>query len=204
MENGEDYVDLGFRMSFHDLEDAEAGFLRGAQINIMSLELRHLLEQDKLLINHFDFANIFSLTPRNAFFKPWSWRVNLGIDRHHERTDKQTLHATGGGGVAYQVFDSNIIYGLGRLRIEHSNVDDTDILEAAAGIETGILAHFGTSTAHLRYYYEDYAHNRRRGHLDYLHNFVINRNQALTINYSRIENRLDEYETLGLSYRIHF
>ena len=204
VENSEDYVELGFRMSFHDLEDAEAGFLRGAQINIMSLELRHLLDQDKLLINHLDFANIFSLTPRNAFFKPWSWRINLGIDRHHERTDKQTLHATGGGGVAYQVFDSNILYGLGRLRIEHSDIDDADILETAAGFETGVLAHFGSSTAHLRYYYENYAHNRKRKQLTYLHNFAISRNQALTLNYSRIENRLDEYETLGLSYRFHF
>ena len=34
------YAELGFKMSFHDLEDAKDGFLQGAQINIGSIKVR--------------------------------------------------------------------------------------------------------------------------------------------------------------------
>ena len=37
---GNNYAELGLKMSLHDLEDNEEGFFRGAQINIINLQVR--------------------------------------------------------------------------------------------------------------------------------------------------------------------
>ncbi|MDH5764468.1 MAG: DUF4105 domain-containing protein, partial [Gammaproteobacteria bacterium] len=68
------FSELSYKMSFHDLEDNEDGFLQGAQINMGNLILR-AYEDESTRLQRFDVVNIFSLTPRSLLFKPLSWRI---------------------------------------------------------------------------------------------------------------------------------
>nr|MBV6631005.1 DUF4105 domain-containing protein [Oceanococcus sp. HetDA_MAG_MS8] len=95
--DGQGFSELGLRWSFHDLDDNAHGFLRGAQINIGAMRLRWA--QDQLQLQQLDLVNILSLTPRDAFFSPWSWGVRFGLERA-PFTLAQDLdwHLSGGGG----------------------------------------------------------------------------------------------------------
>jgi len=72
------YGEFGFKMSFHDLEDNEKGFLQGASINIGSLQIR-AEENETIRLYRLDFMEISSLEPRTQFFKPIAWRVYPGF-----------------------------------------------------------------------------------------------------------------------------
>ena len=94
---GRDFAQLGLRMSFHDLEDRSAGFLEGAQINIGSLDLR--VDREDARLQALDLVDIVSLTPRDAWFQPWSWGVRAGLERALDDPQQRlAAHVTGGGG----------------------------------------------------------------------------------------------------------
>ena len=83
-------------MSYHDLEDNEYGFLRGAQINIGSMQIR-AEENESVRLYRLDLADIFSITPRTRFFKPLSWKIYGGLERQFTKgVDQLTGHVTGG------------------------------------------------------------------------------------------------------------
>ncbi|MCK5262960.1 MAG: DUF4105 domain-containing protein, partial [Gammaproteobacteria bacterium] len=73
------YAELSYKFSFHDLEDNEHGFLRGAQINLGSIQIRSNHGETKL--HKLDVIDIFSITPRTDFFTPLSWRIYTGWER---------------------------------------------------------------------------------------------------------------------------
>ncbi|NOX75992.1 MAG: DUF4105 domain-containing protein, partial [Gammaproteobacteria bacterium] len=69
------YLLLGLRPAYHDLLDDERGYVKGAQINFFNLSLRYSPERQKLRINNFTLLDIISLSSRDNFFKPVSWRL---------------------------------------------------------------------------------------------------------------------------------
>lgn len=95
--DGQGFSELGLRWSFHDLDDNAYGFLRGAQINLGSMRLRWT--EDQLRLQQLDLVNILSLTPRDAFFSPWSWGVRFGLERApFSLSQELDWHLSGGGG----------------------------------------------------------------------------------------------------------
>ena len=101
------YVELGFKMSFHDLEDNGEGFLRGAQINIINLQIR-AEENEGVSLYKFDLVDIFSLTPRTRFFKPLAWKVYAGLERQLTKgIDQLTGHVTGGAGGSWRFLQNS-------------------------------------------------------------------------------------------------
>ncbi len=92
------YMDIGFKMSFHDLEDNKNGFLQGAQINLGSINLR-VKENESLKLERLVLVDIFSLTPRNNFFEPMSWMINTGFERQLTDNQDQLVYQLTGGGL---------------------------------------------------------------------------------------------------------
>jgi len=198
------YGELGFKMSFHDLEDNEHGFLRGASINMASLQIR-AEENEGISLYKLDVIDIFSLAPRTPFFKPTAWRVYTGFERELTNdVDQLVYHVTGGGGGNWNVFDNSQFYTLatGRLEInkqlEHS-------IEPAIGFITGFLSHFSTSTARLEVSGEHFLDDVYRLRTQYTHNFVINTNNSLKIfaKYQWQENNV-EYSDININYQYYF
>ncbi|MCW9047943.1 MAG: DUF4105 domain-containing protein, partial [Gammaproteobacteria bacterium] len=126
------YAEIGFRMSFHSLEDPLDGFLEGAQINLGSVSIRAY--EDEVQIQQFDIIDIFSLTPRNQFFQPLSWRVYSGLEQQLiNGRDHLTGHVTAGAGVAYKPWIHGYAYGLLMTRLELNSQFSRNV-EPALGI----------------------------------------------------------------------
>ncbi|MDX2458114.1 MAG: DUF4105 domain-containing protein, partial [Gammaproteobacteria bacterium] len=117
--DGEGYTELGMRMSYHSLEDNEAGYLRGAQINIFGIDLRRKNSSGTVFLQSATFADVFSLTPRSQFFSPLSWRVRGGLERvFSDDKDRLVGHISGGGGFAWPFLDNGAVYTLLTGRLE--------------------------------------------------------------------------------------
>lgn len=198
------YGEAGFKMSFHDLEDNEKGFLRGAQINIGSLQIR-AEENESIRLYKLDLIDVFSLAPRTQFFKPIAWRVYAGFERQlTDGVDQLATHITGGAGGSWDLFENSQFYSLATGRLEINKYLNHSV-EPAAGFITGFLSHLGGSTARLELSGEHFTDNMYRLRTQYVHNFVINTNNSFNFfaKYEWQENNV-EFSDISLSYQYYF
>ncbi|WP_455220303.1 Lnb N-terminal periplasmic domain-containing protein [Kaarinaea lacus] len=197
------YLELGFKMSFHDLEDNEKGFLRGAQINIGTVQVR-AQDDDSVSLYQLDLVDIFSLTPRTRFFTPLAWKVYAGLERQMTKgIDQLTGHVTGGAGGSWLLSQNSQFYALaiGRLEV---NKQLQRAIEPAIGFTTGLLQHFGSTTAHLEVSGERFLDNVYRLRTSYMQNFVIRTNHSVRLLANYQWQEVDEFSELQLNYQYYF
>ncbi len=198
------YIEFGYKMSFHDLEDNKSGFLKGAQINIGSIKLR-AEDNVGLRLYQLDLVNIFSLTPKNAFFKPLSWKIYTGFERQLTKTkDQLSYHVTGGAGSSWQFLEGHQFYALAILRLE-TNKQLKNTIEPAIGFNTGILSHFKNTTAHLEFNGEQFQESIYRLRVQYTQNIALSTNHSIKLfaKHEWHEDRVD-FSDINLSYQYYF
>ncbi len=137
---GEDFQELRLRPTYHDILDAEEGYVRGAQIEFFSFTARHY-EHGRTRIETFIPIDIVSLTPRDDFFEPWSWKIAAGWRRSFARDGGEPLVGAidGGAGAAWSAAGNRLLFyamldGSTRLhgQLEHG-------YSLGAGVHTGAL-----------------------------------------------------------------
>ena len=197
------YAELAFKMSFHDLEDNEDGFLRGAQINIGSVQIR-AEENETIRLYRLDLVDIFSMTPRTRFFHPLSWKIYTGLERQLTRgVDQLTAHVTGGGGGSWYLLENSQVYALATARLETNKQLDRAI-EPAIGFTSGVLQHFGPSTARLDVSGEQFSDGIYRLRAGYVQNFVVSTNQSIRFSAMYQWQEDDEFSDVQLNYQYYF
>ncbi len=202
-ENKQAYNEAAFRFSFHSLEDNEHGFLQGAQINMGNIVVRDS-ENESVKLQRFDVIDIFSLTARTQLFKPLSWKVYTGLERQLTNGQQRLVaHVTGGAGGAYKPFNNNLIYGLLIARLENNRGFDNDITPAL-GVSTGMLHHFGSSTAHIEVSGEEFSNDVYRYRGKYIHNFNIAKNHSMKLTATREKQEETTFSEGKVSYQYYF
>ena len=114
-QDGRRFDEIHLRPTYHDLLDNDAGYTRGAQIQFFDLRLRHYWGDESWRMEEFRPLDIVSLSPRNDYFNPVSWKVNVGWTRKHFSSDEEPLvfRLNLGPGLAYSLsdrFDDNSAY----------------------------------------------------------------------------------------------
>jgi len=204
VDTNREFAELQFRMSFHSLEDNISGFLEGAQINIGSISARAY--QDEVQLQQLDFVDIFSISPKNQFFQPLSWRVYTGLEQQLiNGREHLTGHVSGGAGVAYEPWSRGYFYVLATARLE-TNSQFTRLLEPALGASGGLLQHFSFGTAQLELNAEQFLNEESRQRIKFIQNIPLARNHAvqLSINYQRQRNELNRYESSDAQLSYHY
>ena len=197
-----DFAEVSFRMSFHSLQDSINGFLEGAQINLASLSIR--ATEDEVQLQRLDVIDIFSLTPRNDFFKPLSWRIYTGLEQQLTNgEDHLAGHVTGGAGVTYNPWGKGYVYGLVTARLEINSQFQRDV-EPALGISSGLLQHFSLGTAHIELSGEEFLNDEYRHRARYLQNITLARNHALQVSVLRQRQSSADFTEAQLSYHYFF
>ena len=201
---GKAYSELGFRMSFHSLEDNDAGYLRGAQINIANFVVRRKNSTGSLVLQQADFADIFSLTPRSRFFSPVSWRIRGGLERvYSDEDDRAVGHITGGGGFSWQALEDGAVYSLLTGRLE-ANSTFTHRIEPALGVSVGGIYHSRIGTGHAEFNGEKFTGGEYRVNFSFIQNLVLSRDHALQFHFKREWHTDDNFSDAGLSYNYFF
>src|SRR3990172_12475838 len=102
---GRHFEEISLRPTYHDLMDDDGGYTRGAQIEFFNMTWRHYRGDDSLRLEEFTPLNIVSLSPRDDFFTPVSWKINVGWTRKHFADNDEPLmfRASGGPRLAFNM-----------------------------------------------------------------------------------------------------
>ncbi len=73
-----DFIKFSSRQAYQDLMDNSSGFLKAAQINVMDFDINYYTNNNHLKLERFNLLDIKSFSPRNYFFKPLSWQLEIG------------------------------------------------------------------------------------------------------------------------------
>ncbi|HUL40663.1 MAG TPA: DUF4105 domain-containing protein [Burkholderiales bacterium] len=105
---GADFVELSGRVAYHDLMDPEGGYVRGAQIDFLDFAVRDYGNGIGTRLENLTIVDILSITPRNEFFRPLSWNIDVGWARRRIKGGSEPLvfGVHGGPGLAWTVPDS--------------------------------------------------------------------------------------------------
>ena len=84
--------------------DDDGGYTRGAHLQFFDTALRHY-QGGGVRLERFIPLDIVSLTPRDEFFRPLSWKVNVGLTRDHLAKNHEPLvfRLNGGPGLTYKM-----------------------------------------------------------------------------------------------------
>jgi uncharacterized protein DUF4105 len=183
------YLELGWRPGYHDLRDPDDGYIEGAQINFMDVRGRYYFRENSLILQRLRFLDIISLAPRDAFFKPVSWKVNTGIDREIMPDGQEQLlyRLNMGGGFAYPTSLLGISYFMGETDVNVSDkLQDKFALGfgASAGFLKNVTERWKTNLSLLWISYPlGDVHRTMKGCL--VQSIKITTNNSITVSLSR-------------------
>lgn len=197
------FAELEWRLSYHDLNDREAGYPAGASLNMGRILLR-LKEGGTLQLQRLDLLEITSLGTRDEFFRPWSWRVNAGLERQWTGGDDvlvPQLNAGFGWTRAPAPGLSLFLLVTGRVEFNHARDKELDVAPGlAVGLRLDTPAGVTLATAdHYRFSDGD-----RRSLLALRQNLPLGQNLALRLALERHLGDSDHINEASLSLRYHF
>ncbi len=104
--DGRSLLALRLRPAYHDLLDPPAGYGTGAQIQFLDFGLSFDTESGDARLEELRAIDIVSIAPRDALFKPVSWRFATGLRRPFapafaEGAPGLGFYAEGGPGLAW-------------------------------------------------------------------------------------------------------
>ncbi|MBS1106322.1 MAG: hypothetical protein H6Q91_1824 [Deltaproteobacteria bacterium] len=124
--DGHPFLEARARPAYHDLLDPQGGFTRGAQIDFLDLAVRYYPEAQQLRIHEFRLLDIVSLAPRDALFRPISWRFGTALEsqlvpRHGALHEAYFWNTGGGAGLTTSLGPLGLAYGFVEARGEVSS-----------------------------------------------------------------------------------
>ncbi len=185
---GEMYTELKIRPEFHGILDPDDGYLRGAQIKFFDTALRYDITADKIQLMTLHVVDIFSIAPRDMFFKSLSWKVNVGVDNEPMRDGKDYLvyRLNTGGGWAYTSPFKGILYALGELDVNAGKKIRGGV-SAGPGFSVGDveqLTETWKTHMYVRGMWYELGDDRYTLKATIAQNFKVTRNNSLSLDYS--------------------
>jgi hypothetical protein len=202
-EEARSFADFEWRLSYHDLVDAPGGYPAGASLNMGRFVLR-MKEGGTLQLQRFDALEITSLSPRDAFFRPWTWRVTTGLERQWTGGDDvlvPQVNAGVGGSWAPAVPLALFALATGRIEYNHELGRELDF---APGVAAGLTLQspLGVTLAGVdRYHFTD---GEDRTALALRHNLALGANLALRASFERSVTDTDRVDEASLALRYYF
>jgi hypothetical protein len=144
---GKLFGELNIRPEFHALLDPDQGYLPGAQIKFLDTSIRYGGDSEYFHLKSLHVLDIMSISPRDIFFKPVSWKINTGFDREtlHDRKEHLIYRINSGGGFSYASPFGGIWYVLGELDI-NAGPEFRAGIAAAPGVSAGGTEQLSNST----------------------------------------------------------
>ena len=142
-DDGDFFIELGFRPVLHDLMDPGGGYVDGAGVDFFSTRLRYYPDQEQLKLQSVDLVNIVSLAPGDLLVRPVSWMARVGLEqmRYQDTGDHLTARAMAGFGLSTEMTRSLSGYGLftGELLANDRFEDGLDMtLGPVVGLRAGL------------------------------------------------------------------
>ena len=137
------FEELSIRAGYHDLLDPEIGYTPDAQIELLALSLRHYEKRDQTRLERATLANIVSLSPADALFRPPSWKLSAGYDTVNRAGCRYCGNANVNGGLGgageTQWLRREVYFAFAELDVNYGHAFEQNH-RAGAGGTVGLLA----------------------------------------------------------------
>lgn len=186
--------ELSAKPVYNDIYDISDGYLQGAFIDFFELNLKKQKDKD-LKLDRFTLLKIKSLAPRDMFFKPISWGIDLGYEHFKEENDYLKIKPEIGLSFGqnkeyiYTMLSSNIYYKANEQL-------------ASIGTNIGFVTNrFKNFKIGLNYSYDKYNKNFENKQFEGFITYKLNRNASLNLRYLN-DNLYEKQDILkvGVSY----
>jgi len=145
----ESFISLRLRPAYHDLIDPPAGYAPYSQINFLDLSVRYFTSEEQFRLDKLTIINVLSLAPRDDYFDPVSWGVDVGIERGNSSRGKvNAAQLTVDGGLSYPVQGAWVLSGLLEARVKAAKRFDRSY-SAGAGVRLNLLRQGSGSSTQL-------------------------------------------------------
>lgn len=199
---------INWRATYHDLIDPADGFSEGSQINFFDITGRYYFKEDKLRLQSLYLLDIVSLSPRDRYFHPYSWQVQVGFDRRLLPDGKEPLvfRIKPGFGLAFadNFLGLSYIMPMASIDIGDRLIDDNTL---GVGMSAGLLkrvSRFWKANLTAEYLLYGTGKNRSTAKATLAQNFSINNNNSITAQLFR-ERSFDAYRTgMQLNWNFYF
>lgn len=207
-DHGRDFQGLAFRPAYNDLLDPAGGYTEGAQINFMDVAVRHEPGRGHLSLEKLTLVDIYSLAPRDGFFKPVSWKINTGLARtrlnDHERV--AVYRTNGGAGLALGNWNRAVVYGFVEGTLDVSGELERNYA-LGIGPSAGLFFHFHPAwKLNLYARWQDYqlGDRHREREIGLEQSISLNRRHALRLALSDGRERKIEFTSASLAWHWYF
>jgi hypothetical protein len=208
--DGRPFLEASYRPAYHSLEDPAEGFNDGSQIVFSEAAVRWYPRDDKVNLQRLDLIDIVSLAPRDALFRPVSWKVQTGFATRDFPGGEEALvyELNPGGGFSWKVSPLGIAYVLMETDLAVSGRYDRSFafgMGGSAGIARQVSGGLGV-LARARYVHGvlgDREQGRRfTGSLKLP--FRLSRNRSLVLEGEHAEAPSVHVGTIRLTWNAHF
>ena len=129
------FLQIDFRWTYHDLYDPSSGFIRGRQLEFFQPAFRYYPEKNNFQFEAIDFVSIVSAPVRNYFIQPYSWEASAALKRYQFYEDESPLMGDfkAGFGISYQLIGGSVASIFANTAINISNKFDHNIALAGGG-----------------------------------------------------------------------
>jgi len=198
VQGGDGFSEIRIRPAYHGLMDCDDGYIEGAQLIFAEAGLRYFPSEGRIMLKDLDVIDIISLTPRDRFFSPISWKIKTGLVSMAWNDDKGHLvyEVNPGGGFAYKNDIAGLVYCMVETDLKVGGVLEHDYSLGAGG-SAGVMKTVTTQwKAHLSARGISYGlgdrFNAFQGSLQ--NNIAFGRNRSVSLDLTRGRTR-DFYET---------
>jgi len=133
--NGEAFQEIDLKPVYNSLTEDSYGLLKGAEINMVNAKIRHYDRQNKYVLHQLDVLKVKSLSGWDMMFKPFSFEINVAINRLFDaKTKEDHTAAIGGvaGGTGYALTENLLIYMMSGAEAGYSGaIDHNGYLKAS-------------------------------------------------------------------------
>lgn len=106
------FVGITLRPAYHGLMDDDRGYVEGNQILFTEIGFRYYFESERPKLQNLDLIDIVSISPRDDFFTPVSWKVRTGLRQRlgEDGTDHLLYDLSSGAGLAWKIPFAGLVY----------------------------------------------------------------------------------------------
>jgi hypothetical protein len=133
------FFEIAYRGAYHSLVDPDNGFAEGLQIIFGETAVR-AYSDGRIKLDHIDLIQIMSISPRDLFFRPFSYMFTTGLKEQlsPDGDEKLVYQISPGAGVSFENRWLGLYYGLAEINFG-INGDYKDNTILGGGIRAGTI-----------------------------------------------------------------
>ena len=208
LKNNDFFQELRYRAAQHELSDPSGGYIEGSEIVFFSMAIRNTPADEGLRLEGLDIIDIVSISPRDRFFKPTSWKVKTGFIQKTmpDGDEKLVYHLNPGGGFAFKNDNLGLYYFMFEtdLNVGGSYKDTYSLgIGPSIGIITEITEAWKMNLLANAFYY-GLGDNHKSYKVSAQQVVRLSRNNSLNLDLSWMRDFETEQNELKLNWNLYF